>query len=793
MEKLTRRMLPVGTPIAEAEAEDCSFAEEYDGPPISYEIPRPSPLRSITSPSLPYNSSGVLGCSPSVPDRSRELSDGVLEAVGFSTEFKESVDFSNGTDARVDQVTTGSGLSSDDFGFPSSGSDDDDQEMAVAPPEEYAKRGPQVSFQDSEVERLTSHGETASGQQELWEGSNPRVKKGSCYRCHRGNRFTEKEVCLVCDAKYCSSCLLKAMGSMPEGRKCVTCIGFPIDETKRDSLGKCSRILKKLLSSLEVQQVMKAEKKQLSQDEMILLQSSPNPPTKLKPGYYWYDKVSGFWGKEGHKPHKIISPHLNVGGNLMPEASNGTTGVFINNREITKTELRMLQWAGVQCAGCPHFWVNADGTYQEEGQKNIKGHLWGKAGMKLVCSILSLPTPCKEIVTSRDEVNNMTNRPIPDYFEQRTLQKLLLIGYHQSGTSTIFKQAKFLYKTVPFTEGECESIKLLIQSNIYKYLGILLEGRKRFEEESLTEITRKHNESDGGKCKTLYSIGPRLKAFSDWLLKVMESGNLEAIFPAATREYAPLVEELWKDAAIQATYNRRSELQLLPSSASYFLERAVDISRAEYEPSQLDILYADGITSSNGLACTEFIFPPSAGTISGFDGEEHHEALIRAGENYKWLEMFEDVRLVVFCVSMSDYDEYSEDATGVPTNKIHPTFEQMDFLLVLTKYDLLERKIEQSPLTLCDWFKDFEPPRPQQPRHLAATAGLHYIAVKFKRLFSSLTGRKLYVTAGNGLDPDSTDRALRYTREILMWEEERLMFGSDDLEAGSTVPSSFSQ
>lgn len=260
---------------------------------------------------LNVRNSGMLGCSNSCR-KSQELL-GSSGKFGTSGGCKESIDFSN----ELNQPDWASNESVVSLDYPSSRVSSLKIGDGNNEPGYDVKRAPVVTFCgiESEDEDIHEQFSRCPGPETLRAKKEPpvKVRKGACYRCLKGNRFTEKEVCIVCDAKYCSSCVLRAMGSMPEGRKCVACIGFPIDESKRNNLGKCSRILKRLLNDLEIRQIMKAEKlcevnqlppeyisvngRPLCNEELVILQSCPNPPKKLKPGSYWYDKVSGLWGK----------------------------------------------------------------------------------------------------------------------------------------------------------------------------------------------------------------------------------------------------------------------------------------------------------------------------------------------------------------------------------------------------------------------------------------------------------------------------------------------------------------
>lgn len=84
------------------------------------------------------------------------------------------------------------------------------------------------------------------------------------------------------------------------------------------------------------------------------------------PGHYWYDSRSGLWGLMGHEAAGFLRPGHDFGP-LSPNPSNGTTGVFINGREINMAEaMYVQQMFGAVYRG--HWWLDgATGNLGLEG------------------------------------------------------------------------------------------------------------------------------------------------------------------------------------------------------------------------------------------------------------------------------------------------------------------------------------------------------------------------------------------------------------------------------------------
>jgi len=85
-------------------------------------------------------------------------------------------------------------------------------------------------------------------------------------------------------------------------------------------------------------------------------------PVPIRPGRYWYDPVSGAWGQEGGPIAGQMSSGMRLGGPLRADASRGTSGVFINGRQLTLGEKSYLERTCQTRAVPGRYWVNAHGV-----------------------------------------------------------------------------------------------------------------------------------------------------------------------------------------------------------------------------------------------------------------------------------------------------------------------------------------------------------------------------------------------------------------------------------------------
>jgi hypothetical protein len=86
-----------------------------------------------------------------------------------------------------------------------------------------------------------------------------------------------------------------------------------------------------------------------------------------RPGAYWYDSRSGAVGPLGQGTIGFLPPGLPLGGPLRADASNGTSGVFVNGRELTVGEEAFLETVLGAPIAPGFYFLDANGDAGLEG------------------------------------------------------------------------------------------------------------------------------------------------------------------------------------------------------------------------------------------------------------------------------------------------------------------------------------------------------------------------------------------------------------------------------------------
>ncbi|OAY66708.1 Guanine nucleotide-binding protein alpha-2 subunit, partial [Ananas comosus] len=240
-------------------------------------------------------------------------------------------------------------------------------------------------------------------------------------------------------------------------------------------------------------------------------------------------------------------------------------------------------------------------------------------------------------------------------------------GAGESGKSTIFKQIKLLFQN-GFDAAELRSYTSVIHANVYQTIKILYDGAKELaQSESNSSIlydeAKELAQSESNSSK--YEISPENKEIGE---KLSEIGS-RLDYPLLTKELANEIKILWQDAAIQETYSHGNILQV-PDCAQYFMENLERLSEVDYVPTKDDVLNARVRTT--GVVEIQFRYDQMA-----FEDEKKNR-MMDTKELFEWV-------LNQAC------------------------FEKTSFMLFLNKFDIFEKKVQKVPLSVCEWFKDYQP------------------------------------------------------------------------------------
>lgn len=334
----------------------------------------------------------------------------------------------------------------------------------------------------------------------------------------------------------------------------------------------------------------------------------------------------------------------------------------------------------------------------------------------------------KTVTVKKDKESNTNNNQkiinspssSNDLIDSKTGQrelKVLLLGAGESGKSTVLQQLKILRKN-GFTEAELYSYVPIIYGNIIEIGKSLIEAREKFNlpldngltQEEIddlvsfrfdTNVTKNLNDES-----SLLNNG-KITNIDEPVLPNMEITLANSNLP---KKFQSILNKLWTSPETQNLIkSSKSSSFYLMDSTPYFMDSR-NLTRIfdseNYRPNLQDILRSRQKTS--GIFDTYFDM--------GSNLKFHiYDVGGQRSERKKWIHCFDNVTLAIFCVSLSEYDQFLlEDKSQNRFQESLILFENIvnsrwfansSIVLFLNKIDLFAEKLKIKPLE--NYFPDY--------------------------------------------------------------------------------------